>query len=102
VAFEAHIEKKWKDALNVAAEERQTWEAEAPKRDRGYQDRPAGGRTRGEKLTTNTRGGAKLVGAAKVVAHYPSPGFRRCKVQDYMGCGGNHSAVYCNKQRTKP
>jgi hypothetical protein len=37
VAFEAYIERKWKDALNVAAVEPQTWEAEAPKRERGYQ-----------------------------------------------------------------
>jgi hypothetical protein len=57
VAFEAYIERKWKDALNVAAVEPQTWEAEAPKWDRGYQERPAGGRSPGEKPTANTRGG---------------------------------------------
>jgi hypothetical protein len=51
VAFEAYVEKKWKDALNVAAAEPQAWKAEAPKKDKGYQEKPAWGRPLGEKPT---------------------------------------------------
>ncbi len=65
--FEAYIEKKWKDALNVAAAEPQAWEAEDPRRDMGYQDKPSGGWAPGERPATNARGAAKLVGAANVV-----------------------------------
>jgi hypothetical protein len=43
VAFEAYIERKCRDALNVAAAEPQAWDAEALKRDRGHPDRPVGG-----------------------------------------------------------
>jgi hypothetical protein len=43
-AFEAYVERKWKDALNVAAAEPRGWEVDATKKDRGYQEKPAWGR----------------------------------------------------------
>ncbi len=61
VAFKAYIEKKWKDALNVAAADPQAWEVEALRRDKGSQHMPAGGRAPGERPTTNEGGITKSV-----------------------------------------
>jgi hypothetical protein len=48
VAFEAYVERKWKDALNVAAAELQGREVDTSK-NRGYQEKPAWGKPSGEK-----------------------------------------------------
>jgi hypothetical protein len=45
VAFKGFIERKWKDTLNVAAAERQTWESEGPKGRRRPATRPRGRRS---------------------------------------------------------
>ncbi len=99
MAFEVYVERKWKDALNVAAAEPQAWEADTAKRDRGYQEKPAWGKPSGEKLTRIVRKSTRLAGAANVVTYQsPSKG-RRCKFQDFTGCSGNHAAAFCSKLR---
>jgi hypothetical protein len=91
------VERKWKDALNVAAAEPQTWEADTAKRDRGYQKKPAWGKPLGEKPTGIVRKNTRLVGAANVVTYQSPSGGRKCKFQDFMGCSGNPAAAFCKK-----
>jgi hypothetical protein len=99
VAFEGYMERKWKDALYVAAAEPQAWKAEVLKKDKGYPDKPAAGLGAGEKPTLNVRGAAKAVGAANVVTQHLLWGHKKCKVPNLTGCGGNHPAAHCNKLR---
>ncbi len=99
VAFKGFVEKKRRDALNVAAAEPQAWEPEAPKKDRGHSDKPAGGRAAGEKPAPNTRGLARTVGAANVVIQQLPWGHKKCKVQEQTGCGGNRMAIRCGRLR---
>jgi hypothetical protein len=97
VAFEACVERKWKDALNVAAGEPQAWEADTPRKDKGHQERPAWGRSLWEKPTGIARRNTRLAGAVNVEMYQPPSGNRRCMLQEFMGCGGNHTAAFCNK-----
>jgi hypothetical protein len=60
-------ERKWRDALNVAAAEPQAWEPETARKDRGLPDRSAGNRATGEKPIPSSKGPTKAVGAANVV-----------------------------------
>jgi hypothetical protein len=67
LGFEEFVERKWRNALNVAAAEPQTWEVEGPKRDRGAADKAASTRAPGERPAQGQKGTAKTVGAANVV-----------------------------------
>jgi hypothetical protein len=62
--FERFVERKWKDALNVAAAEPQPWEG--PKREKMTSSKAAA-----EKAPQGQRGVAKIVGAANVVTQQP-------------------------------
>jgi hypothetical protein len=104
--FERFVERKWQDALNVAAAEPQPWEPEGPKRERATT-----GKTAVEKAPQGHKGVSKTMGAANVVTQQPphraqSPAWeasawagRRCRVQQQKGCDRNHLALQCTKLR---
>ncbi len=107
-AFERFIERKWQDALNVAAAEPQPWEPEGPKREKAVSNKAAV-----EKAPQGHKGVANTVGAANVVTQQPimethqpawgtqqpTWGRRRCRVQGQTGCGGDHLVLQCCKLR---
>jgi hypothetical protein len=59
MAFEGFVERKWRDALNVAAAEPQAWETEGPKKDKA-----ASNQATGEKAAQGQKGAVRAVGAA--------------------------------------
>jgi hypothetical protein len=86
-AFERFVERKWKDALNVAAAEPQPWEPEGPKKERMTSSKAAA-----EKAPQGQKGVAKTVGAANVVTQQPTWGtqqptwgHRKCRVRSKRG-----------------
>jgi hypothetical protein len=72
-AFERFVERKWKDALNLAAVEPQPWEPEGPKKEKMTSSKAVA-----EKAPQGQRGVAKTVGAANVVSQQPTWGRRKC------------------------
>jgi hypothetical protein len=64
-AFEAFIEKKWLDALNIAAAEPAPW--------RGDGERAVGGAHAPDKVIGSGRGVLKVTGAVNVVEQKDSP-----------------------------
>jgi hypothetical protein len=68
-AFERFVERKWKDALNVAAAEPQPWELEGPKK-----EKITSGKAAAEKVPQGQKGVAKTVDAANVVTQQPTGG----------------------------
>ncbi len=81
LAFEGFVERKWRDALNIAAAEPQAWELEAPRKDRGLPDKSAGGRATGERPPPpGTKGPLKAVGATIVVTQQLIWGQKKCRV----------------------
>lgn len=85
--------------LNVVAAEPQAWEAEAPRKDKGHQERLAWGMPSGEKPVGIARRNTRLAGAANIVTYQLSLGNRRCKIQEFTGYSGNHAAAFGNKLR---
>jgi hypothetical protein len=68
-AFERFVERKWQDALNVAAAEPQPWEPKGPKRERVTSSKAAV-----EKAPQGHNGIGKTVGAANMVTQQPPDG----------------------------
>jgi hypothetical protein len=97
MVFEGFVERKWRNALNVAAAEPQAWETEGSKRDRGTVDKAASNRAAGERAVQGQKGATKTVGAANVVTKQPARGQRKCRVQEQTGCEGDHLVLRCNK-----
>jgi hypothetical protein len=100
LAFEEFIEKKWVDAINVAATEPGSWKGEGEK---------ASGRAHApDRAHGGERGAAKLTGAVNTVEQGeaprpPSPSqwsfsFRKkCRARKFIGCDGNHVILRCEK-----
>jgi hypothetical protein len=99
LAFEDFIERKWQDAINIAAAEPTSW------RDEGEN---AGGRMRmAEKAGGGEKGAMKLTGAVNVVEQEesprsPSPQWslsfkKKCRARNLIGCDGNHVILQCKK-----
>jgi hypothetical protein len=86
------MERKWKDALNVAAAEPQPWEYEGPRK-----EKRTGNKATGEKAAQGHKGAIKTVGAANMVTQQPSWGHRKCIVQEQTGCEGDHLVLQCGK-----
>ncbi len=99
--FERFVERKWQDALNVAAAEPQPWGSE--------RERATTGKAASEKAPQGRKGFNKTVGAANVVTQQPPHrarslaweaftwAGRKCRVQLQTGCDGNHLALQCVK-----
>jgi hypothetical protein len=100
------VERKWHDALNMAAAEPQPWELEGPKKGRATSSRATA-----EKVPQGHKGIGKTVGAANVVTQQPPDGAqspaweapawagRRCRVRWQTGCEGDHLVLQCSRLR---
>jgi hypothetical protein len=98
-AFERFIERKWQDALNIAAAEPASWSMgrEKPSSGGGVQD----------KVAPISKGTLKVTGAVIVVEQKasprpPSPSWdvsfgRKCRARNLIGCDGEHVLLQCSK-----
>jgi hypothetical protein len=100
--FERFVERKWQDALNVAAAEPQPWGVE---KERGAPLKAGMDRT-----SQASKGSGKASGAVMWLANSTPPpkshspawetsNWRKCSVQPQTGCDGNHVALRCTKLR---
>jgi hypothetical protein len=99
LAFEDFIERKWLDALNIAATEPAPWREEGEKIVR---------RVRApEKASGGEKGTMRLTGAVNTVEQRgaprpPSPQWslsfkKKCRARNLIGCDGNHVMLQCEK-----
>jgi hypothetical protein len=98
-AFEAFIERKWLDALNIAAAEPAPW--------KGDGERASGGTRAPDKTAGSRRGVLRVTGAVNVVEQRdpprsPSPLWdlsfsRKCRARNLIGCNGDHVMLQCEK-----
>jgi hypothetical protein len=97
--FERFVERKWQDALNVAAAEPASWSAG---RERFS---PNGGTT--DRAAPPSRGALKVTGAVTVIEQRaPSRSHssswdvsigRKCRAWNLIGCNGDHVLLQCGK-----
>ncbi len=97
--FERFVEKKWQDALNVAAAEPASWGMGREK------SSPGGGTL--DKATPASKGMLKVTGAVNVVeqkvpsrSHSPSWDVsfgRKCQARNLIGCERDHVLLQCEK-----
>ncbi len=97
--FERFVEKKWQDALNVAAAEPACWNVGREKFS------PNGGAQ--DKTAPTSKGTLKVTGAVNVVeqktpsrSHSPSWDVsfgRKCRARNLIGCDGDHVLLQCDK-----
>jgi hypothetical protein len=85
VAFEKYVEKRWRDALNVAAAEPQGWESSGGKTDKRHMEKPTWGGSSGEKPTGAARKAGRAIGAANIVMSRPAPEGWKCKFATKQG-----------------
>jgi len=99
LAFEDFIERKWQDAINIAATEPAAWKGE-PEKTTGRAHAP-------DRVQGGDKGAMRLTGAVNTVeqqegARPPSPhwGFsfrKKCRARNLIGCDGNHVILKCEK-----
>jgi hypothetical protein len=99
LAFEEFIERKWRDALNIAATEPAPW--------RGDEEKGVKGPRMSEKTGEDGQGLMKLTGAVNVVeqgggSRPISPQWdlsfrRKCRARNLIGCDGDHVMLQCDK-----
>jgi hypothetical protein len=99
LAFEEFIERKWLDAINIAATEPTPWKGEGEK--------AAGKAHPPDRAHGGEKGAMKLTGAVNTVEQEeaprsPSPywsfSFRKkCRARNLIGCDGNHVILRCEK-----
>jgi hypothetical protein len=97
--FERFLERKWQDALNVAAAEPASWRGE------GEKATPSGGSL--DRTASTGKGTLRITGAVNVVeqeapsrSHSPSWDVsfgRRCRARNLIGCDGDHVLLQCDK-----
>jgi hypothetical protein len=98
-AFEGFVERKWQDALNVAAAEPTSWRGDGEKASSGV--RPL------DRITSTNKGVLKVTGAVNVVEQGAttrpySPSWdvsfgRKCRARNLIGCDGDHVMLQCKK-----
>jgi hypothetical protein len=98
-AFERFVERKWQDALNVAAAEPGSWSM-------GREKSSLGGGAQ-DKAAPISKGMLKVTGAVNVIEQKASPRSlspswdvsfgRKCQVRNLIGCDGDHVLLQCNK-----
>jgi hypothetical protein len=98
-AFKRFVERKWQDALNVAAAEPASWGMGREK------SVPSGGAP--DRLTPTGRGTLKITGAVNVVEQEsPSRSYspswnvsfgRKCRARNLIECRGDHVLLQCSK-----
>jgi hypothetical protein len=97
--FERFIEKKWQDALNVAAAEPMHWSV--------GREKPTPGGEAPDRATTGGKGVLRITGAVNVVGKEASPRShsppwdvsigRKCRARNLIECEGDHVLLQCNK-----
>jgi hypothetical protein len=97
--FERFVERKWQDALNVAAAEPASWCMGREK------STPSGGSL--DRTAPTSKGMLRITGAVNVVeqkapsrSHSPSWDVsfgRRCRARNLIGCDGDHVLLQCDK-----
>jgi hypothetical protein len=97
--FEGFVERKWQDALNIAAAEPASWRGDGEKANPGV--RPPDG------TAATSRGTLRITGAVNVVeqgapsrSHSPSWDVsfgRKCRARNLIGCDGDHVMLQCKK-----
>jgi hypothetical protein len=98
-AFEGFVERKWQDALNVAAAEPASWRGDGEKANSGA--RPP------DRTTNTSKGALKITGAVNVVEQGTStrsysPSWdvsfgRKCWARNLIECDGDHVMLQCKK-----
>jgi hypothetical protein len=98
-AFEKFVERKWQDALNIAAAEPSPWGVE--------KEKVSSGKGAQDKATYASRGVPKVAGAVNVIeqetiprSHSPSWDVsfgRKCRARYLIGCDGDHVLLQCTK-----
>jgi hypothetical protein len=98
-AFEGFIERKWQDALNVAAAEPASWRGDGERTNPGV--RPP------DRAMAPGKGALKITGAVNMVkqeapsrSHSPSWDVsfgRKCRARNLIGCDGDHVMLQCEK-----
>ncbi len=98
-AFETFVERKWLDALNIAAAEPVPW--------RGDGERAVGGVRAPDKAPGSGRGVMRVTGAVNVIEQGDSPRSpsplwdlsfgRKCRARNLIGCNGDHVMLQCGK-----
>jgi hypothetical protein len=99
LAFEDFIERKWMDALNIAATEPAPWKGDGEKVFR--RTRMPDGASGDEKGTMKLTGAVNMV-EREEAPRSPSPQWslsfkRRCRARNLIGCDGNHVILQCKK-----
>jgi hypothetical protein len=99
LAFEEFIERKWQDALNIAATEPSPW--------RGDGEKGAKGAPGPERASVEGQGILRLTGAVNVIergggSRPTSPQWdisfkRKCRARNAVGCDGDHVMIQCDK-----
>jgi hypothetical protein len=98
VAFEGFVERKWQDALNIAAAEPASWRGDGEKVNPSV--RPLDG------TTATGKGTLRITGAVNVVeqgvpsrSYSPSwdVSFGKCRARNLIGCDGDHVMLQCEK-----
>jgi hypothetical protein len=97
-SFERFVERKWQDALNVAAAEPASWSV-------GREKFSPGGAP--DRTAPASKGMLKVTGAVNVVeqkvpprSHSPSWDVsfgRKCRARNLIGCDGDHVLLQCDK-----
>jgi hypothetical protein len=97
--FERFVERKWQDALNVAAVEPASWRGD------GEKANPSVGSL--DRTAATGKGTLRITGAVNVVeqkapsrSHSPSWDVsfgRRCRARNLIGCDGDHVMLQCDK-----
>jgi hypothetical protein len=97
--FERFIEKKWQDALNVAAAEPLSWGM--------GREKPAPCGEALDRATPTGRGALKITGAVNVVEqegssrphspHWDVSLGRKCRARNLIECKGDHVLLQCSK-----
>jgi hypothetical protein len=98
-AFEGFVERKWQDALNIAAAEPACWRGEGEKANPSA--RPL------DRAAATGKGTLRITGEVNVIeqeapfrSHSPSWDVsfgRKCRARNLIGCDGNHVMLQCEK-----
>ncbi len=99
LAFEEFIERKWLDALNIAATEPAPWRGDGEKGARGPRmPKKASGDGQGLMRLTGAVNVVERGGGSRPVSPQWDLSFRRkCRARNLIGCDGDHVILQCDK-----
>jgi hypothetical protein len=98
-AFEKFVQRKWRDALHVAAAEPSGQEVSGGSPERAQAEKAHSKRVSAEKTTCLGKKTTKITGATNVVTTGTGYRGRRCRFYKYTGCTEDHAAAACKEFR---